>query len=91
MSINIYNKSANERKFSEEFSQELEKTPENDKVVIHLWKWQIEYLLSNRIIVPAPKSSKGLGRLFEPKHWTFLDGSRPNTRIEERKYQSFVW
>lgn len=91
MSINIHNTSENERKFMSELNIELTKTPKNDKVVIHLWKWQIKYLLNARIIIPAQKSSKGLGRLFEPKHWTFLDGARPNTRIEERKYQSFVW
>lgn len=91
MSIEVYNKSEIDRKFAEEFSQKMAKTPKNDEVIFRLWKWQIDYLVSRRIIGPAPKVNGVLLGLFEAKHWTFLDGSRPNTRIEERKYQSYVW
>lgn len=91
MKERFYNRSEKERKFVTDFNSILNKTDPRDEVEISLWKWEIEYLTSRGIIVAVSKTNKGLFGLFERKRWVFADGSRPNTRIKERQYESYVW
>lgn len=75
----VYNQTQRDAEFMTEFSTVLANNNPNHDVGITLYRWQIEYLVEQGILVSVPKKGGFFARMFHPKRWKLADGSRPNT------------